>query len=97
MKVANIGCALCGSTWGNYYQVIEDTKLFFCCDVCGALYQEIIDKIKEYYHIEAIKSMSLNGNPKERNFTVETEKETYNGRIKFFNGHIFDFIDQNHN
>lgn len=94
MKINNTGCALCESTWGDYYQVVEGTKLFFCCDVCASLYQEIIDKIKEFYYIKTINSLSLTGNSKERNFTVETEKNTYNGRIKFFNGHILDFINQ---
>ncbi|MHB8584506.1 MAG: TA0938 family protein [Thermoplasmatota archaeon] len=40
------GCALCGSSWGNYWQVVEGTNLFFCCSICGAAYANAVDAVK---------------------------------------------------
>lgn len=40
------GCALCGATWGSYYEVIDGHRLFFCCDLCAKGFREIVDGMK---------------------------------------------------
>ena len=95
MKVNYSGCALCDSTWGEYYENVEGSKLFFCCQQCALLYKEIISHIKNFYHITNIQSLELHGNPRERIFKVNCEKTFFTGKIQFLNGRIINFLDFN--
>ncbi|MEM3262239.1 MAG: TA0938 family protein [Conexivisphaerales archaeon] len=52
------GCALCGATWGNYYDVICGERLFFCCDLCAKGFKNIVDRSG----IENINSIEIKGN-----------------------------------
>lgn len=54
------GCALCGSTWGEYYDVIEGQRLFFCCDLCAKGFREIVESIKERWG--QFDELIINGN-----------------------------------
>lgn len=92
MKVNYKGCALCGSMWGHYYKTIEDTKLFFCCEVCASLFTDIVMKIKENYKISTISEIILQGNSRERSLNVFSDENHFQGRITFSNGKIKDFI-----
>ena len=40
------GCALCGSTWGDYYEEIDGQRLFFCCNLCAKGFTNIAEGIK---------------------------------------------------
>ena len=40
------GCALCGSSWGNWWEEAEGKRLFFCCSICAVAYQDAIRHVK---------------------------------------------------
>ena len=91
MKIKNTGCALCDSTWGYYYRIIEQTQLFFCCEVCADLYQDIVNRIKKTYQISEIDYMEIKGNSKERSFKVSSDQKIFRGKISFSNGKVVQF------
>ncbi len=41
------GCALCGSTWGNYWRETEGANRFFCCALCADAWENAVAKVKE--------------------------------------------------
>lgn len=94
MLTNNTGCALCNSTWGNHYETIENEKLFFCCDVCANLFQEIIISLKNLYSMDKIYKLELQGNPRLRTYEVKSITESHKGKITFENGKIFEIIGQ---
>ena len=93
MKINNSGCALCNSTWGDYYKIIEDTQLFFCCEVCADLYQDIVYKIKKTYQISKIDYLEVEGNSKERIFKGTSDQKVFKGKIHFSKGKVVRFQD----
>ena len=88
MKVNFTGCTLCDSTWGDYYETIEDTKLFFCCDVCASQYRQIITVLKEKLSLGRIDEFHITGNPRKRTFRLFSEGNEFTGYITFANGKI---------
>ncbi|BFH73013.1 TA0938 family protein [Sulfurisphaera javensis] len=56
------GCALCGATWGEYYEEIEGQRLFFCCDFCALEFKNMINEVKKRTCWERIDELTINGN-----------------------------------
>ena len=71
MKINTEGCALCDSTWGNYWREIEDQKLFFCCHICADLFENLIDQIKKKLGCNLIDEIQLEVNSKKRKIFVK--------------------------
>lgn len=90
----NTGCALCNSTWGDYYETIEDEKLFFCCNDCANIFKAIIQKLKMFYKINSITNLNLQGSSRIRTYIVESDDKSHKGKITFANGKILEIIDQ---
>lgn len=88
MKVNFTGCTLCDSTWGDYYETIEGTKLFFCCDVCASLFRQIINILKEKLSLSTIDEFHITGTSRKRTFQLFTEGNKFTGDITFANGKI---------
>ncbi len=40
------GCALCGSTWGNYWREVEGANRFFCCSLCADAWENAARELK---------------------------------------------------
>jgi hypothetical protein len=91
LKVNFTGCALCNSTWGDYFKIIEETNLFFCCSICAELYDEIIKTLKTKFELTKIDNLHLQGNSKKRKFVLVTGDDKFSGEISFFNEKIIDF------
>ncbi len=94
MKINNTGCALCNSTWGNYYKKIDNTNFFFCCDVCSSIFEDIIKELKILYEIESITDLNLEGSSRERTYKIIANNREYKGKITFSHGKIMDIKDQ---
>ncbi|AWR95737.1 TA0938 family protein [Acidianus brierleyi] len=78
------GCALCGATWGDYYEEIDGEKLFFCCDVCATEFKNMIEEIKRRTGWKKIDELSIEGNYyKGRNCVAKTEGREYKFYVKF--------------
>ena len=57
-----VGCALCGSTWGDYYEEIEGQKLFFCCEFCAKEFKNMISEAKKRKGLSTIDEIEIKGN-----------------------------------
>jgi len=57
-----LGCALCGSTWGDYYEEVEGQRLFFCCDICAKAFRNTISEAKKRRGFSRIDEVELKGN-----------------------------------
>ena len=40
------GCALCGSSWGNYWREVEGARRFFCCSICADAWENAAREVK---------------------------------------------------
>lgn len=40
------GCALCGSSWGNYWRTVEGANRFFCCSLCADAWENAARLVK---------------------------------------------------
>ncbi len=63
MKTNNTeGCALCNATWGEYYREIEGEKMFFCCNICADILENMVKTVKKETGWNKIDYIELNGN-----------------------------------
>ena len=88
MKTNNTGCALCDSTWGNYYRTVEAVELFFCCEVCANIFEDIIKEIKNSYRIKSINKMEIIGDTRIRTFNAFCEDIEIHGKVTLNRGKI---------
>jgi hypothetical protein len=69
------GCAICGATWGDYWDDVEGTKMFFCCQVCSTQFKSLVSKIKETTGWQDIDGIEIKGDFRGRVVTAESRKE----------------------
>lgn len=55
------GCAICGGTWGSYYQKIDGEEVFFCCDVCAKEFDGMIQEAKRRAGWEKVEEVDIRG------------------------------------
>ena len=58
----NEGCGLCNATWGEYHREIEGEDMFFCCNICADIFQNMVEEIKKRTGWDTIDSVDLHGN-----------------------------------
>ncbi|MHA1990632.1 MAG: TA0938 family protein [Candidatus Hodarchaeales archaeon] len=92
MKLNNTGCALCDSTWGNYYRNIEEENLFFCCKVCADIFEDLIKEVRKVKEIKKINKMEIRGDIRVRNFIVYTNEKKIQGKVTLNRGIIREII-----
>ena len=56
------GCALCGATWGDYYEEVDGERLFFCCNYCALEFVNMVNEIKRRTGWGKIDELIINGN-----------------------------------
>ena len=56
------GCALCGSTWGDYHEEVERHRLFFCCDVCAREFRNMVQEVKSRTGWGRVEELEIRGN-----------------------------------
>ena len=83
MKVNYTGCAICDSAWGNLWEVVEGTRLFFCCAVCVAQFRNLVDRIKAEARWDAIDSLIIEGDRRGRLCTASRGAQSYSCRVAF--------------
>ncbi|MBP1357270.1 MAG: TA0938 family protein [Sulfolobus sp.] len=78
------GCALCGATWGEYYDVVDGENLFFCCDYCALEFKNMINEIRKRTGWSKIDELVINGNYYTgRTCIAKNEGKEYKFYIKF--------------
>jgi Ta0938 len=79
------GCAICESTWGNYYEEVEGQRMFFCCDICAAQFRNMIAEVKKRTGWQAIGEIKIRGDYRGREITAisDDNNSVYKFLIRF--------------
>ncbi|MDA4126603.1 MAG: TA0938 family protein [Thaumarchaeota archaeon] len=84
MKPPTAGCALCGATWGDDWEEVDGSRLFFCCEVCAKQYRGIVGEAKRRKGWAAVDKVEMQGDFRGRVCTVRYGPETNKFLISFF-------------
>ena len=94
METAVPACALCGATWGDYWEELDGKRLFFCCGVCANDYKTILAEAKTRKKWASIDSLVIEGDRRGRTCTTTHALETYRFMISFFDdGRLRTFLE----
>ncbi|MGH2638372.1 MAG: TA0938 family protein, partial [Rhabdochlamydiaceae bacterium] len=89
------GCAICGSTWGDYWREIEGERMFFCCEICYFQFQNMIDEVKRKTSWNTVDSVQIEGDYRGRECIAKSGANSYAFLITFkSNGDIQKFEDR---
>lgn len=94
MESGLTGCALCGATWGAYWDEVDGKKLFFCCKVCARAYRTIVEEAKKRMGWASVDDLEMKGDHRWRTCTALRGTESYRFMITFFDdGRVRTFLD----
>ena len=94
MKLNLEGCAICGSTWGNYWAEVEGEKMFFCCDICFIQFRNMINEVKRRTNWRTVDEIKIEGDYRGRECVARLENNSYWFFVSFkSNGEIHRFND----
>ena len=71
MILRDDGCALCGSTWGDYWAEVDGERRFFCCEVCAVQLFNLVGALRREMGASEIRGLSIEGDRRGRTVTVE--------------------------
>ncbi len=95
MRVPEKGCAICEATWGDYWEVVEGQRMFFCCDICAIEFKNMINEVKRRTGWKTIDEVKMSGNYRKRECTALYAGKKYNFSIRFnTEGEIDTFSEQ---
>lgn len=78
------GCAICGSTWGNYWAEVEGEKMFFCCDICFVQFRNMIDEVKKRTGWRTVNAVNIEGDYRGRQCVAKQDDgSSYRFFIRF--------------
>lgn len=81
MKVNYTACAICDSSWGDLWEVVEGERLFFCCEVCAVQFRGLVARIKAETGWATIERLTVAGDRRGR--TAEAQNGTAIYRCEF--------------
>jgi putative zinc binding protein len=94
METGQTGCLLCGATWGDYWEVVDGKKLFFCCEVCATDYKTIITEARKRRGWASVDSLEMEGDRRGRTCTAKLGRESYRFMVSFFDdGRLRTFVE----
>lgn len=94
MQIPPGGCALCGATWGDYWEDVEGKRLFFCCDVCAKQYRGITGEAKRRRGWSTVDTLEMQGDFRGRVCTARSGADSFRFLISFFDdGDIKAFVE----
>ena len=64
------GCAICGSTWGDYWEEVEGQRMFFCCEICAVQFKNMISEVKKRTGWPSIDEVTIKGDYRGREVTA---------------------------
>ena len=82
MKVPE-GCAICQSTWGDYWAEVEGQRMFFCCNLCESEFRNMIQQIKQRTGWKQIDEVQITGDHRGRECTALSDRGAYRFFIRF--------------
>lgn len=87
MKVPE-GCAICQSTWGNYWAELEGQRMFFCCDICETEFRNMINEVRQKTGWKIIDEIKISGDTRGRHCTAISGGDAYHFQVRFNSGEI---------
>jgi Ta0938 len=92
MKTNYRGCAICGSTWGDFWGEIEGEKMFFCCEICLRQLKDLVSSIKRKTGWQKIDEIKIEGDYSGRRCTATSADRSAIFLVRFgANGEIRSF------
>lgn len=90
------GCALCESTWGDYWAEVEGQKVFFCCWVCAEAFKNMVREVKARRGWPAVDEIKIEGDYRGRECVALNGAYSYKFFIKFdeSNGQLVAFEER---
>ena len=82
MKVPE-GCAICQSTWGDYWAEVEGQRMFFCCKLCETEFRNMVQEVKRRTGWKTIDEIQITGGTRGRQCKAMSKSETYSYEIRF--------------
>ncbi len=82
MKVPE-GCAICQSTWGNYWAEVEGQRMFFCCQLCEVEFKNMLEEIKRRTGWKTIDEIKITGGTRGRECMAISTDNTYQFQVRF--------------
>jgi len=83
LKVNYTGCAICDSTWGDLWEVVEGERLFFCCDVCLLQFRHMVERVKATTGWDRIDALEIAGDRRGRTVRAVHEGMTQQFSVAF--------------
>jgi hypothetical protein len=83
LKVNYSACAICDSTWGNVWDEVDGTRLFFCCDTCVTQFRTLVDRIKTETGWDAIDSLTISGDRRGRSCEAVRARSIFACQVAF--------------
>jgi hypothetical protein len=77
------GCAICQSTWGNYWAEVEGQKMFFCCEICEVEFRNMIGEVKRRTDWSTIDEVKITGDQKGRECTALSGLSVFHFFVSF--------------
>lgn len=88
------GCALCGATWGDYWEEVDGKRRFFCCDVCAKEYKGILAEAMARKGWARVDSIQMSGDFRGRVCTLKSGGQSYRFMVSFFaDGNVKAFVE----
>jgi putative zinc binding protein len=92
LKLREDGCALCGSTWGNYWEELEGARRFFCCELCARQLRHLVARVRDATGWSDIEALEIVGDRRGREVTVRAAGRSerfgfvfgYDGEVRRF-------------
>lgn len=89
------GCAICGSTWGDYWSEVDGQKMFFCCEICAVEFQNMVSEVKSRTGWGSIDEIRIEGDQRGRDCVAVSGSRSYGFRIRFNSeGRILTFSEE---
>ncbi len=77
------GCAICGATWGDYWDQVEGQRMFFCCDICAIEFKNMVKEVKERTGWKIIDEIKMKGDYRGRECTAFSGDTRYSFVVNF--------------
>ena len=83
MKVPSEGCALCESTWGDYWADVEGQRMFFCCSICEVEFRNMVNEVKHRAGWKSLDEIKMTGDYRGRECTAFSGSRSFRFFIRF--------------
>ena len=90
------GCGLCNATWGEYYRDIDGDRMFFCCNICADIFENMVEEVKKRTGWTSIDRIDLVGSYSSgRNCTARHGSSEYKYYFRTYSdGRMMKFEDR---